>query len=260
MPCPRVFRLFCASLLLAGCTTSPLGSEGNYARLMKLAGDIEQRGDSATAATLYLRAAQAPEATADAWNRLGAIRLDSGDPQAAEQAYQQALALEPENTQSLLGLGTAQLRLGFAQRAQPLLESAATDLQTAEAFTRLGIAEAQLGHTAQAIGALADARRLSHADADSRSNLALAYALDGRPEQALREVEGLDRATGAQPRHQRNVLLIQVLAGDLEAVHQVRLSPSDDARRAALIEQALRIKGITDPAARAKAMGLVDEG
>nr|MBF0685338.1 hypothetical protein [Pseudomonas sp.] len=76
----------------------------------------------------------------------------------------------------------------------------------------------------------------------------------------MREVEGLDRATGAQPRHQRNVLLIQVLAGDLQTAHQVRLSPSDDARRAALIEQALRIKGITDPAARAKAMGLVDEG
>lgn len=260
MPYSKISRLLLANLFLVGCAATPVGGDGSYPRLMKLAGDIEQRGDQATAATLYLRATQAPEATAEAWNRLGGIHLHSGDTPAAEQAFQQALAREPENAESLLGLGTAQLRLGFAQRAQPLLDAAATKLQTAPAFNRLGIAETQLGHTAAASQAFARARALAPADLDSRSNLALAYALDGRLELALAEAAGLDRAANAQPRHQRNVLLIHVLVGDLDAARHVRLDRRDTAARQQLIDEALRIGAIADPVARAQALGLTDEG
>ena len=258
MPNPHVFALLLAGLALCGCTATAVDRDASYPRLMKLAGDIERRGDAGTATTLYLRAAQAPEATAEVWNRLGRIHLQGGDAQAAEQAFQQALALDPEDAESLLGLGTAQLRLGYPQRARPLLHAAAATLQTAEAYNRLGVAESQLGHTTAACGAFARAHRLAPTDLDSRSNLALAYALDGKLELALAEAEGLDQTANAQARHRRNVLLVQVLAGNLEAAQRVRLDRSDAAARQMLIDEALRITAITDPVARTRALGLSD--
>jgi cytochrome c-type biogenesis protein CcmH/NrfG len=225
---------------------------------MKLASDVDQRGDHGTAATLYLRATQEPGAGVEAWNRLGELKLASGDAIAAESAFQQALALAPDKPQSQLGLGTAQLRLGYPERAQPLLASAAPRLNSVIAYTRLGVAEALLGQTSSAQDAFSSAMALAPNDLDSRCNLALAYVLNNQPGPALDEISGADKAPAVQPRHQRNVLLVHVLAGSQGNPAKVRLDGVDVHQRQALINDAKRIAAIKDPAAKAQALGLVD--
>ncbi|MCQ4260217.1 tetratricopeptide repeat protein [Stutzerimonas stutzeri] len=225
---------------------------------MKLADDVDQRGDHGTAATLYLRATQEPGAGVEAWNRLGELKLATGDAIGAETAFQQALALDPDKPQSLLGLGTAQLRLGYAEHAQPLLASAAPRLNSVTAFTRLGVAEALLGHTGRAQDAFFNAKALAPNNLDSRCNLALAYVLNNQPDLALDEISGADTAPAAQPRHQRNTLLVQVLVGRSGNPAEVRLDGIDAQQRQSLIDDAKRIAAIKDPATRAQAMGLVE--
>nr|WP_225835844.1 tetratricopeptide repeat protein [Pseudomonas sp. MM211] len=260
---PRHILLLASFALLGACSSNapsnasaPAGDDA-YQRLMKLANDVEARGDRGTAATLYQRAAEQPGAGFEAWQRLGRARLDSGNTRGAEEAYQKAVALEPDNPLGLLGLGTAQLRLGYPERAQPLLASAAEQLPTdAQAFARLGAAEAQLGNIAAMQRAFATARKLAPGDLDARSNLALSYALNGDNANALREIDGIDRAPTAQLRHQRNALLIQVLAGKSGKPASVQLDDTSAAERQVLIAEARRIAAITDPAERARALGL----
>ncbi|SFJ28524.1 tetratricopeptide repeat protein [Phytopseudomonas argentinensis] len=264
---PSIFSrhtlLLASFVLLGACgsnapsnASAPAGDDA-YQRLMKLAGDVEARGDRGTAATLYQRAVEQPGAGFEAWQRLGRARLDSGNARGAEQAYQKAVALEPDNPAALLGLGTAQLRLGYPERAQPLLASAAEGLPgDAQAFARLGAAEAQLGNIAAMQRAFATARQLAPGDLDARSNLALAYALNGDSANALREIQGIDRAPTAQRRHQRNALLVQVLAGAQGKPASVQLDDTSTAQRQALIAEAQRIAAIHDPAERARALGL----
>ncbi|TBU91570.1 hypothetical protein DNK44_13935 [Pseudomonas dryadis] len=262
-PVSRLLLLASLALGSACSSTAPsttaVGDDA-YQRLMKLAADVDARGDSGTAATLYQRAAEQPGAGFEAWHQLGRARLDSGDAAGAEQAYRKALALQPDNPQGLLGLGTAQLRLGYPERAQPLLGAAAESLRDdARVFNRLGVAEALLGNTAAMQRAFARARLLSPDDLDARSNLALAYALNGQTQAALEEIDGLDREPAAQARQQRNVLLIRVLAGQNGELAKVRLDDTNAAQRQALIAEARRIAAIEDAAERARALGLADE-
>ena len=262
---PRLRRtLLLGSLaLFSACSSTPsqhatsASGDEAYQRLMKLASDVESRGDLGTAATLYGRAVEQPGAGFEAWLHLGNARLHSGNLQGAEQAFQKAVALQPDDPLALLGLGSAQLRLGYPQRAQPLLASASEQLpDNAQAFARLGAAEAQLGNIGAMQQAFAKARQLSPNDLDARSNLALALALNGESADALREVAGIDRAPSAKLRHQRNALLVQVLAGASGKPDTVQLDGVSAIQRQELIAEARRIAAITDPTARAKAMGL----
>ncbi|NWD92019.1 tetratricopeptide repeat protein, partial [Pseudomonas sp. K5002] len=60
--------LLAGSLLLAACSnTAPSDSD----RSLKLADDLNKRGDYASAAALYERAAQQPGASIDLWLKLG---------------------------------------------------------------------------------------------------------------------------------------------------------------------------------------------
>lgn len=255
-------RLICnlmivGSVTLAACTTQP-PADGSYERFMRLAADLEKRGDPATAAGLYEKATQQPQAQQDAWLRLGEARLASGDARGAERAYQQALELKPDDAAALLGLGTAQLREGKLDRAVTVLTQASARSDQPEAFNRLGIAQILRGHAVEAQTAFGKSLALTPNDLDTRCNLALAYALGGQSQQALESIRTVGSSARALPRHQRNQLLVTVLAGQESDVQALRLDDIAPAERQKLLTEALRIKAIKDPQTQARELGLVD--
>ena len=248
--------LLIASALLTACT-SQLPSDGSYDRFMRLAGDLEKRGDAATAASLYEKAAQEPGSHLDAWLKLGETRLASDDARGAERAYQQALELKPGAPDALLGLGTALVRLGKLDRAVTALTQAADTGDQPEAWNGLGIAQILRGHAQDAQAAFNKSLTLAPNDLDTRCNLALAYALGGQKQQALEEIHSVSQSPRAQPRHQRNELLITVLAGRERDVAGMALEDIPAADRKALLVEARRIKAIKDPVVQARELGLV---
>ena len=132
--------LIVTCLALASCTTASEnaqtnGPKGDEARLIALAQDIDRRGDKATAASLYERAASVSSDTIGAHIRLGDAQLASGQPEQAAKSFRTALAKDSNNGRALLGLGTAQLqsnevesaaRTLAARRAPPVAAPTAT--------------------------------------------------------------------------------------------------------------------------------------
>lgn len=249
--------LLVGTLLLAGCASQPT-PDGGYERFMRLAADVEKRGDPATAAALYERAAVQPGAGIDAWLKLGQTRLDSGDPHGAERAFQHALTLGSENPQGLLGLGTAQLRQGKTDRAVTSLTQAATASGQPTAYNRLGIAQILRGQPGAAQAAFRQSLNLAPDDLDTQCNLALAYALGGQTQQAVDNIRTVSQSARAQPRHQRNELLVLVLAGREQDAMTTPLDETSPAERQQLLTEARRIKAINDPQAQARELGLID--
>jgi len=249
--------LLAGSLLLSGCASQP-APDGGYERFMRLAADVEKRGDPATAAALYERAAEQPGAGAEAWLKLGQTRLDSGDARGAEKAFQQALELAPQDAQGLLGLGTAQLRLGKTERAVSALTQAAAASNQPSAYNRLGIAQILRGQPSAAQAAFKHSLSLAPGDLDTQCNLALAYALGGQSQQALSSIHSVSQSPRAQARHQRNELLVMVLAGHEQDVLNTPMDEVTPAERQQLLTEARRIKAITDPQAQARELGLID--
>lgn len=253
----HAFRLtlLAGSLLLAACSSKPATDTD---RSLQLANDLSKRGDYASAAALYERATQQPGAGIELWLKLGQARLDAKDAAAAERAFQQALGFDARNAEGLLGLGTAQLQLGKTQRAVTALGQAADISQLPVAYTRLGIAQILNGQAGAAQSAFAKTLSLQPDDLDSRCNLALAYALGGQSQQALDTIAPLSQSPRALPRHQRNELLVMVLAGYEQRIASLPLDDIPAAERTRLIAEAKRIKAISDPVAQARELGLVD--
>ena len=247
--------LLASTLLLAACSSKPATDTD---KSLQLANDLSKRGDYSSAAALYERATQQPGAGIELWLKLGQARLDAKDALGAERAFQQALGFDAHNADALLGLGTAQLQLGKTQRAVTALGQAAQINHLPIAYTRLGIAQVLNGQASAAQTAFAKSLSLQPDDLDSRCNLALAYALGGQPQQALDTIAPVTQSPRALPRHQRNELLVMVLAGYEQRVASL---PRDDipaAERARLVMEAKRIKAISDPVVQAKELGLVD--
>ncbi|MDF2644013.1 MAG: tetratricopeptide repeat protein [Pseudomonas sp.] len=226
---------------------------------MQLAADLEKRGDPATAAAFYQRATQQPEAGPQTWLKLGDSLLAGNDLRGAERAFQRALELAPNNSDALLGLGTAQLRQGKLERAVTALTQAADSGGQPKAWNRLGIAQILRGQTSPAQTAFSRSLGLEPTDLDTRCNLALAYALGGDRQKALQTIATVSDSPLAQARHQRNELLILVLAGREQDLAGRTFDDIPAGERQTLLSEARRIKALADPAAQAQALGLIDQ-
>ncbi|MDH4571784.1 pilus assembly protein TadD [Salinicola acroporae] len=239
---------------LSACAATP--SDTREGRLLKLADDVDQRGDHATAAAMYERALEQGEPSAELLIRLGNARLAAGEPEAAARAFRQALADDLDLAPALLGLGTAQLRLGEPQGALRSLSRAAPKLDSVAAWSRLGAAQALAGHPGRSVEAFARAARLEPRDLDVQANLALAESLAGNDAKAVAGMRLVVDSPLAEARHYRNLILVLVLGGQREEARRVEIPDLPASRRESLIASAERIAALPSAAARAQALGM----
>lgn len=257
---PRTGRLAAATglslvlgLLLTACAATPETYEG---RLLKLAKDVDQQGDHATAAAMYERALEQNGHSLDTQVRLGNALLASGQPQEAAEAFRAALSDDIHLAPALLGLGTAQLRLGQPESALRNLSQAAPELNSVAAWSRLGAAQALAGQPAQAASTFANAVALEPHNLDVQANLALAESLAGENTKAIADMRRITDSPLVETRHFRNLILVMVLAGRSNEAQQVAIPDLSTANRQALIASAERISALPDATTRAQALGL----
>jgi len=106
---------------------------------------------------------------------LGNVYLASGRFASAEATYRDSLSLNGNQPQVIFKLALAQIALGKNDQASGLLMSAQSMLDP----TDVGLALALAGRADQAVAMLEPTARMLGADARTRQNLALAYALGG---------------------------------------------------------------------------------
>ncbi len=107
---------------------------------------------------------------------LGQAYLTAGRFQSAEQTFSDTLTLNPERERAALNLALAQTALGKNEAAQSTLADYRDKLPAAD----FGLALALAGNPIEAVRVLEFAARAPDADAKTRQNLALAYALAGK--------------------------------------------------------------------------------
>jgi Flp pilus assembly protein TadD len=247
-------------ILLVGCAAelvneSSLSPENQ--RLMRLAGDVEARGDYHTASALYARAAQNSDNAVEAQLRLGQAQLKAGDYAAANAAFTKVLQSDSKNPDALLGLGTAQLKSGDTESSARTLAMAAPLVETSGAYNRLGTALIMLGRLDPAREAFERAKSLAPDDLDITVNVALAQALAGRTDEAVTAMRAVTQSPLAQPRHRANLVMVLGIAGRFDEAKAVTVPNMSDAQKRDLLARAKKVRDAPNPLAKARAIGLL---
>ena len=195
-------RRFLIIVALAGATACSRSPSKNFETGLAYFKD----DDFARAAVCFEQALKAGVPTAQAWNFLGASRLQTGDIEAAITAFQEALKLDAGHAAARYNLATAYLEAKQPAQAIQLLRQLAaaancppsvyrqlgsaylqtgdwlkakqafeklSDTNTAEIQNDLGVIEAHLGNAKQAKIFLETAARLDLQHATARQNLAI---------------------------------------------------------------------------------------
>jgi Flp pilus assembly protein TadD len=243
---------------LAGCTTLPgeLGGADKSEELSRLARDIETNGGGDTAFALYREAVAVSGKAPAAYVRLGDAYLRAERFSQAIEAYRAALAKDPDNAEAQLGLGTALVHQGAVQKGLAALVKAAPLVNTAAAYNRLGVAQTMSGQFPEAEATFEKALSTDPEDVDIATNFALAAALAGNSSRAAELADAIAKRRGVKAIHRRNLVIVLGIIGkssqEARNIAPVDLSQSEFD---ALYSRAASIRHITDPKARARALG-----
>lgn len=233
----------------------PRGSPNN--NLVRLARDIEGRGSVATALPLYERAAETPEAGADVLVALGDAYAKLGRDEDAANSFRRALAKEPANNSALFGLGSVLIRSGQVDKGLEMLSAAAPNLNTPEAYERLGVAHIMAEHPREALASFEQAYGMNSKDPDIATNLALAAALLGQHSRSVTLAQQTLNYPDVKPYHRRNLILVLAISGKVEEAKIVGSQSVKANELEALLERAKAISELSDPQERARALGTI---
>lgn len=124
--------------------------------------------------------------SADAWHLRGRLSMARGQPEAALADFHRALAIEPDDRESLRDAADAYLRIGRPRRALSTLailgETYGPDQVPANVLVLEGAAHEALGRTDEAVAAYRLAASRGDAPAEAAARL---VALEGRPPAAV---------------------------------------------------------------------------
>jgi Flp pilus assembly protein TadD len=231
--------------------------------LMRLAADMEARGgaeEKATALSLYEQAVTVSGNDPAVTLRLAEAYEKAGRTDSALKTYRGMIAKTPSDGAAHMGLGGMLIKMGQVENGIKQLEKGALLLNSAVAFNRLGIAYTQVGKVKEARSAFESAAKLSPHDIDIGTNLALAKALDGDYEGAVALMQEINESPNAQVRHRQNLVLVLALSGRPDAARHAAQDSIPQKELDELIARAAKMRTLTEPKARAKALGTVTAG
>jgi len=267
MRAPVIGAIGMSLAVLSGCAGAPgrgafgtpasMESFAGESRMLQVAATLEEQGDTVAALALYQRATATPDDALIAHIRIGEIHIRTGNHRRAIAAFRAALALEPNSAEALLGLGSTLVQTNDVGGGLVMLRRAAPVVRTAIAYNRLGLAETLAGNMPEAIAALGRAVALAPYDLDIRTNLALAAALDGQSDAAIRAAQEAAWSPQAEARHRRNLIIVLGLCR--RGAEALEMGSSDMPAREikALLARADAILAIKDIRARARALGTI---
>lgn len=156
----------------------------NLARVYSWAGKSEEAGRIAAQALDVLGG------DAESFDIIGRGFAEQGDRAAAIEAFQQALAANPEFAQSHESLGSEYLAVGRIDDAiAHFREAIRLEPSAAVAHSNLGLALASKGRSETALHHYGEALRLRPESAEAHSNMGVELTAQGRMEEAVKHFE-----------------------------------------------------------------------
>ncbi|MEM7576117.1 MAG: tetratricopeptide repeat protein [Planctomycetota bacterium] len=195
-PAPgQATRLFCllfalalgvSPMLLTGCASIGSAKRERAQTYLDDAQRLLDEGlDDAALATLGLAVQENPKLTA-AYLQIASIHKDRGDYLLAQEQYDTAVQVDPENFDAIYG-GALVRQLGgkLSDAVRQYLKALTVDPQSFLANRDLSSAYLQLGEPRQALPYAIRSTRLDPDDQPAWSNLAVSYAMLGQWEGAI---------------------------------------------------------------------------
>ena len=204
-----VTALLAAAPVWAGHEQPARSDKGRAATLSTSAWAALGRGDAAKAVRDAEAAALLRPRDAETRLMLGRAYLAAGRFTSAEAAFRDALILDPSLTRASISRVLTQIALGQAAAARASIAIAEGQVADAD----IGLALALLGDREEALRRLNTAARTAGADARTRQNLGLVYALDGRWVDAVAVAEQ-DVPADVMPQRLRRWAMIAQLKAD----------------------------------------------
>jgi tetratricopeptide (TPR) repeat protein len=169
-----------------------------FYRLFNRAAALSEKGRYAAAVPAWQQALALNPDDDRAQNSLGAALASTGKPAEAVPHFEKAVALNPDFDEAQSGLGAALMATGRIAEAIPRYEKALEiNPENAEALANLGAALAQSGRLNEGILRLERAVALDPEFLGARANLGTALLQKGEPGQA---VPHLEKAVALDPR------------------------------------------------------------
>ncbi len=230
---------------------------GAYGTLLRLASSTRAAGDPAAAVNIYQQAIAADRDRVDAYVLLGDTLIELKQYDDAAKTYEEALRRASGDAAAHRGYARAMLGLNRPEAAivhyQAALRQDPSDVQ---AHNGLGVALDLAGQQDAAAAAYRAGLEVAPDSMLLRNNLGLSLSLAGHHKEAIELLRALADEPGAKARNRQNLALAYGLSGDLVAAERIsRLDLDEEAVKNNLAYFAA-LAAVDDERKRAAALGV----
>lgn len=196
--------------------------DSRYGTLLRLAASTRAAGDPAAAVNVYQQAIALQQGRPEAYLLLGDTLIELEAYDEAAKTFQAVIKRAPDNIAAHRGYARVLLALNRPDTAilhyQTALAANANDIQ---AHNGLGVAYDLNGQHEAAQAAYRAGLEIAPDSMLLRNNYGLSLALAGQHEEALKMLRAVVDEPGATARNRQNLALAYGLAGDLAAAEQI---------------------------------------
>ncbi len=231
--------------------------EGRYGTLLRLASSTRAGGDPAAAINVYQQAIALERGRADAYVLLGDTLVELKRYDDAAQIYEEALQRSSDDLAAHRGYARAMLGLNRPEAAivhyQAVLAQDPDDIQ---ANNGLGVAYDLSGQHEAAEAAYRAGLEVAPDSMLLRNNLGLSLSLAGRHQEAIELLRAVADEPGAKPGNRQNLALAYGLAGDLVAAERISRLDLDEESVQNNLAYFAALAAVDDERKRAAALGV----
>ncbi len=227
-----------------------------YGTLLRLASSTRSSGDPAAAVNMYQQAIALERGRPEAYALLGDTLVELGAFDQAAEIFQQSLKRDGDGLAARLGYARTLVALNRPEAAIPhyeaVLKLAKGNLQ---AHNGLGVAYDLSGEHQAAQKVYRDALAITPDSMLLRNNLGLSLALAGEHENAIELLQIVADEPGARAQNRQNLALAYGLAGDLASAERISRLDLDEESVQSNLAYFAALAAIDDRRKRAAALG-----
>lgn len=247
--CEKLSKSGDYKLAVGLCTRAHDIDPGNPLPLMLAADTYRKAGDLKNEALAYEKILDARPNTIEAQYRLGKVQMDQGDNASAIETLTAALANEPGDTRILNTIAVIYDQTGQHDAAQAhYREALVLEPENLSVASNLGLSLALSGQREEAIAVLNKVVANPEASQVSHYNLALAYASPAEtPEPNDAQVDDNEQAFGLEPVERIPLDQSSDRPGDSQAPYAWMSVPTDGNKRGQLVHSGQQAKAGPTP-------------
>ena len=241
---------------LDGPLVAAESEKGRYGTLLRLASSTRTGGDPAAAVNIYQQAIALERGRPEAYTLLGDTLIELGAYDQAAEIFEHSMERDGDGLAARLGYARSLVALKRPEAAIPHYEAVvASGGGNLQAYNGLGVAYDLSGEHQTAQKIYRDALALAPDSMLLRNNLGLSLALAGDYQDAISLLRVVVDEPGARAQHRQNLALAYGLSGDLASAERISRLDLDEESVQSNVAYFASLAALDDRRKRAAALG-----